>query len=66
MALLEQPELSKFWVKFDKTCVAERPDVYLLNESSLHQSEARVYKIENSSLYLLDDPRTRFDFTHNI
>ena len=29
----------------------------LLNESSIHQSEARVYKIATDSLYLLDDPR---------
>ena len=26
-ALIKQPYLSTFWVKFDKTCFAERPDV---------------------------------------
>ena len=49
-ALLKQPLLSKFLVKFNKTCSAKRLDVCLVNESSIHQTEVRIYKLANNKI----------------
>ena len=48
-----------------KASFGSRLDVCLVNESSIHQPQARVYKLANNSLYLLDDPRTKYKLNIN-